>query len=148
MKEIIIESCSLEESAMSHSVLDDDLAKQSEGFLDFDSFFHDPKITKHKIENCFCPTGEMANHAVYDQFTMPLLTFTCLLTFNCYRTKKEGTTFFISNPGEDKENDNSDYMNRNLSKLPMVARCTTHPYLLIVAIVLFISWQILFVGHR
>ena len=39
MKEIIVESCSLEESAMSHSVLDDDLAKQSEGFLDFDSFF-------------------------------------------------------------------------------------------------------------
>ena len=48
MKEIIIESCSLEESAMSQSVLDDDLAKQSNGFLDFDSFFHDPKITKHK----------------------------------------------------------------------------------------------------
>ena len=46
MKEIIIESCSLEESAMSQSVLDDDLAKQSEGFLDFDSFFHDPKITE------------------------------------------------------------------------------------------------------
>ena len=53
MKEIIIESCSLEESAMSQSVLDDDLAKQSEGFLDFDSFFHDPKMTKHKTENFF-----------------------------------------------------------------------------------------------
>ena len=39
MKEIIIESCSLEESAMSQSVLDDDSAKQSNGFLDFDSFF-------------------------------------------------------------------------------------------------------------
>ena len=60
LKEIIIESCSLEESAMSQSVLDDDLAKESEGFLDFDSFFHDPKITKHKSVNCFCPTGEVA----------------------------------------------------------------------------------------
>ena len=105
MKEIIIESCSLEESAMSQSVLDDDLGKQSEGFLDFDSFFHDPKISKHKSVNCFCPTGEMAHYAVDDQFTMPLL------TFNCYRTKKEGTTFFISKSGEDKGNDNSDYMN-------------------------------------
>ena len=39
LKDIIIKSCSLEESAMSQSVLDDDLAKQSEGFLDFDYFF-------------------------------------------------------------------------------------------------------------
>ena len=96
---------------MSQSVLDDDLAKQSEGFLDFDSFFHDPKITKHKSVKCFCPTGEMSNTVDDDQFTMPLLTFTC------YRTKKEGTTFFISNSGEDKENDNSDYMNLYLSKI-------------------------------
>ena len=114
LKKIIIDSCSLEESAMSHSVLDDDLAKQSEGFLDFDSSFHDPKITKHKTENCPCPTGEVDNPVDDDQFTMPSL------TFNCYRTKKEGTTFFISNLGEDKENDNSDYMNLYLSKIANV----------------------------
>ena len=53
----------------------------------------------------------MANHAVDDQFTMPLLTFTC------YRTKKEGTTFFISNLRQDKGNDNSDYMHIYLSKI-------------------------------
>ena len=111
LKEIIIESCSLEESAISQSVLDDDLAKQSEGFLDFDSFFHDPKITKQKSVNCFCSTGEIANIADDDQFTMSSLTFTC------YRTKKEGTTFFISNLEEDKGNDNSDYMNIYLSKI-------------------------------
>ena len=97
---------------MSQSVLDDDLAKQSEGFLDFDSFFfHDPKITKHKSVNCFCPSGEMVNPAVDDQFTMTSLTFTC------YRTMKEGTTFFFSNLRQDKGNDNSDYMNQYLSKI-------------------------------
>ena len=60
----------------------------------------------------------MVNPAVDDQFTMPSL------SFNCYRTKKEGTTLFISNSGQDKENDNSDYMNLYLSKI--VNGCSMH----------------------
>ena len=46
LENLIDESCSLEESAMSQSVLDID-TKQSDSFLQFDSFFNDEKSKQY-----------------------------------------------------------------------------------------------------
>ena len=73
---------------MSQSVLNTDSKKQSEIFLQFNSFFEDEKSQLYpKRRICFCPNGKGNQLSEEDEHMLPSF------KFKCHRTGKVDTSF-------------------------------------------------------
>ena len=112
IKETLSESCSFEESSRSKSVLNEEKNFGNNLLLEFDTFFHDPKSTKiSKDRKCFCPNTRFEDFTGNDKHKMPQF------TFQCHRTRTEGTTFFINPSIESKTGEKNDEVDEYLEKI-------------------------------
>jgi len=109
---LIIESCSNKKLLMSQSVLNKDSKKQSEIFLQFNSFFKDEKSQLYpKRRICFCPNGEGNQLSEEDEHMLPSF------KFKCHRTGKVDTSFFITESSTTTGKKKADFIDAYLDRI-------------------------------